>query len=228
MKRATYITSRHITTPLRPHTKCYRTRENTADWDRPLVLALQLVISILGLTGTVNSKCDLPKFSMIASYHLNFAVWQNLSFHNKEKWERREVFHPLHLWFMTLWIIKNICMKCSFPLLPEDSLFSVSSKITGKSCEYNGTTYHHGEMFVAEGLFQNKQANQCAQCSCSVSNMIWQILALSMLQFSFLEYVTLKYKQCRAKSWNWEIMLKLMRVLRASVQYLVNKWQMTS
>ncbi|RMB98380.1 hypothetical protein DUI87_25286 [Hirundo rustica rustica] len=53
----------------------------------------------------------------------------------------------------------------------EDSLFSVSSKITGKSCEYNGTTYHHGEMFVAEGLFQNRQANQCAQCSCSEGNV---------------------------------------------------------
>uniref|UniRef100_A0ABM5EVJ0 Chordin-like protein 1 n=1 Tax=Pogona vitticeps TaxID=103695 RepID=A0ABM5EVJ0_9SAUR len=57
------------------------------------------------------------------------------------------------------------------PRCPDDSLFSVGSKITGKSCEFNGTTYQHGEMFVAEGLFQNKQANQCAQCSCSEGNV---------------------------------------------------------
>ncbi|XP_044283405.1 chordin-like protein 1 isoform X3 [Varanus komodoensis] len=57
------------------------------------------------------------------------------------------------------------------PRCPDDSLFSMGSKVTGKSCEYNGTTYHHGEMFVAEGLFQNRQANQCAQCSCSEGNV---------------------------------------------------------
>ncbi|XP_066496219.1 chordin-like protein 1 isoform X2 [Tiliqua scincoides] len=57
------------------------------------------------------------------------------------------------------------------PRCPDDSLFSVGSKVTGKSCEYNGTTYNHGEMFVATGLFQNKQANQCAQCSCSEGNV---------------------------------------------------------
>lgn len=51
-----------------------------------------------------------------------------------------------------------------------------------------------------------------------------------MLQFSFLEDMTLKYKQCIAKAGNWELMMELMRVLRAgeSVQYLVNKCQMTS
>ncbi|XP_054852811.1 chordin-like protein 1 isoform X3 [Eublepharis macularius] len=57
------------------------------------------------------------------------------------------------------------------PRCPDDSLFTMGSKVTGKSCEYNGTTYHHGEMFVAEELFQNRQANQCAQCSCSEGNV---------------------------------------------------------
>lgn len=189
------------------------------------MLALQLIISILGLTGTVNSKCELPKFSKVAVYHSYFA-WQNLSFHNKEKWRRREDFLPLYLWHCKL--SRTFAWIVPFPLFPEDSLFSVSSKITGKSCEYNGTTYHHGEMFVAEGLFQNRQANQCAQCSCSVSNMIWQSPALSMLQFSILEDETLKYKQYIAKAGNWELVLKLMRVLRASAQHLVNKCQMTS
>lgn len=188
----------------------------------PSVLALQLIISILRLTGTVNSKCKLLKLSKIASweYHLYVVAWQNLSFYNKEKWERREAFPLLYLWYCKL--SKTFAQCLPFPLLPEDSLFSVSSKITGKSCEYNGTTYHHGEMFVAEGLFQNRQANQCAQCSCSVSNMIWQSPALSMLHFSFLENMTLKYKWYIAKTGNWELILKLMRVLRASLQHLVN------
>lgn len=80
----------------------------------PLVLALPLAVSILGLTGTVTSKCHLPKFSKIVAYHLYFAVSQNLPFHNKEKWGQREVFSfPV---FMTFWIFKNICMKFSFPL----------------------------------------------------------------------------------------------------------------
>ncbi|KAM9274205.1 chordin-like protein 1 [Morus bassanus] len=71
------------------------------------------------------------------------------------------------------------------PRCPEDSLFSVSSKITGKSCEYNGTTYHHGEMFVAEGLFQNRQANQCAQCSCSEGNVYCGLKTCPKLTCSF-------------------------------------------
>lgn len=50
----------------------------------------------------------------------------------------------------------------------EDSLPPVNNKVTSKSCEYNGTTYQHGELFMADGLFQNRQPNQCAQCSCSV------------------------------------------------------------
>lgn len=184
--------------------------------------ALQLIINILRLPGTVNSKCELLKFSKIAAweYHLYFVAWQNLSFYNKEKWGRREAFPPLYLWSCKL--SRTIAWSVPFPLLPEDSLFSVSSKVTGKSCEYNGTTYHHGEMFVAEGLFQNRQANQCAQCSCSVSNMIWQSPALSMLHFSFLEDMTLKHKQYIAKAGNCELMLKLMRLLRASLQHLVS------
>ncbi|KAF1672701.1 Chordin-like 1 [Pygoscelis adeliae] len=71
------------------------------------------------------------------------------------------------------------------PRCPEDSLFSVSSKVTGKSCEYNGTTYHHGEMFVAEGLFQNRQANQCAQCSCSEGNVYCGLKTCPKLTCSF-------------------------------------------
>lgn len=186
------------------------------------VLASQLISSILRLTGTASSKCELSKFSKRAAweYHLYFVAWQNLSLYNKEKWGRRAAFPPLYLWYCKL--SRTFAWSVPFSLLLEDSLFSVSSKITGKSCEYNGTTYHHGEMFVAEGLFQNRQANQCAQCSCSVSTRISQSLALSVLHFSFLEDMTLKYKQYIAKAGDWELMLKLLRVLRASLQQLVN------
>jgi len=63
-------------------------------------------------------------------------------------------------------------VSCLFVFLlhsvPEDSLPPMNNKVTSKSCEYNGTTYQHGELFIAEGLFQNRQPNQCSQCSCSV------------------------------------------------------------
>ncbi|XP_075813591.1 chordin-like protein 1 isoform X2 [Microtus pennsylvanicus] len=57
------------------------------------------------------------------------------------------------------------------PRCPEDALPPVNNKVTSKSCEYNGTTYQHGELFMAEGLFQNRQPNQCTQCSCSEGNV---------------------------------------------------------
>uniref|UniRef100_A0A452VEH3 Chordin like 1 n=1 Tax=Ursus maritimus TaxID=29073 RepID=A0A452VEH3_URSMA len=57
------------------------------------------------------------------------------------------------------------CPRC------PDSLPPANNKVTSKSCEYNGTTYQHGELFVAEGLFQNRQPNQCSQCSCSEGNV---------------------------------------------------------
>lgn len=57
------------------------------------------------------------------------------------------------------------CPRC------PDSLPPMNNKVTSKSCEYNGTTYQHGELFIAEGLFQNRQPNQCSQCSCSEGNV---------------------------------------------------------
>uniref|UniRef100_A0A6I8NSE7 Chordin like 1 n=1 Tax=Ornithorhynchus anatinus TaxID=9258 RepID=A0A6I8NSE7_ORNAN len=71
------------------------------------------------------------------------------------------------------------------PRCPEESLSPVSTKTTGKSCEYNGTTYHHGEMFVAEGLFQNRHANQCAQCSCSEGNVYCGLKTCPKLSCAF-------------------------------------------
>ncbi|KAM9668957.1 chordin-like protein 1 isoform 8-T8 [Dama dama] len=59
------------------------------------------------------------------------------------------------------------------PRCPEDSLPPANNKVTSKSCEYNGTTYQHGELFMAEGLFQNRQPNQCTQCSCSQEGNVY-------------------------------------------------------
>ncbi|XP_078268166.1 chordin-like protein 2 [Rhinoraja longicauda] len=64
-------------------------------------------------------------------------------------------------------IPQHCCPRCS----PEDYHNPTAAKVIGKSCEYNSTTYQHGEMFVAEGLFLSRHPNQCAQCSCSEGNV---------------------------------------------------------
>ncbi|MBN3323645.1 CRDL1 protein, partial [Atractosteus spatula] len=61
---------------------------------------------------------------------------------------------------------QQCCHRC-----PEASPAPLVTKVSGKPCDYNGVTYQHGEVFVAEGLFPNRQANQCSQCSCSEGNV---------------------------------------------------------
>lgn len=87
-------------------------------------------------------------------------------------WSKNWLFNFLYvvqphllLGFMKFFAIMLV-LCLFFPLhpIPEDSLPAVNNKMTSKSCEYNGTTYQHGELFVAEGLFQNRQPNQCTQC----------------------------------------------------------------
>ncbi|KAM8753329.1 chordin-like protein 1 isoform 2-T2 [Rhynchonycteris naso] len=70
------------------------------------------------------------------------------------------------------------------PRCPE-SLSPVNNKVTSKSCEYNGTTYQHGELFMAEGLFQNRQPNQCTQCSCSEGNVYCGLKTCPKLSCAF-------------------------------------------
>ncbi|XP_036258377.1 chordin-like protein 1 isoform X2 [Molothrus aeneus] len=132
-----------------------------------------------------------------------YCVFQDKKYHVGERW------HPYLEPYGLVYCVNCLCsengnvlcsrircpsLHCASPVhvpqlccprCPEDSLFSVSSKITGKSCEYNGTTYHHGEMFVAEGLFQNRQANQCAQCSCSEGNVYCGLKTCPKLTCSF-------------------------------------------
>lgn len=83
---------------------------------------------------------------------------------------------PLLLGFMKFSAVMPILGVVFLRSVPEDSLPPANNKVTSKSCEYNGTTYQHGELFVAEGLFQNRQPNQCTQCSCSVRPSVFSFL----------------------------------------------------
>ncbi|XP_048461234.1 chordin-like protein 1 isoform X2 [Rhincodon typus] len=65
----------------------------------------------------------------------------------------------------------TVPQQCCPHCVPEEHHIPAAAKIVGKSCEYNGTSYQHGEMFVAEGLFLSRHPNQCAQCSCSEGNV---------------------------------------------------------
>ncbi|XP_061485636.1 chordin-like protein 2 isoform X2 [Rhineura floridana] len=54
------------------------------------------------------------------------------------------------------------CPRCPELLIP-----SGAQTPTNSSCQYNGTTYQHGNIFTNSELFPSRQSNQCAQCSCS-------------------------------------------------------------
>ncbi|KAM3827440.1 chordin-like protein 1 [Vipera latastei] len=54
------------------------------------------------------------------------------------------------------------CPKC-----PDEPVAAISLGTIGKPCNYSGIIYQHEEMFVIEGIFRDKQPNQCEQCSCS-------------------------------------------------------------
>ncbi|XP_007892100.1 chordin-like protein 2 [Callorhinchus milii] len=75
---------------------------------------------------------------------------------------------------------QQCCPRCS-----EEHHISTAVKIIGKSCEYNSTTYQHGEMFGADSLFQSRQINQCAQCSCSEGNVYCGLKTCPKLTCSF-------------------------------------------
>ncbi|XP_048370668.1 chordin-like protein 1 [Sphaerodactylus townsendi] len=143
--------------------------------DRRLLLAC--VLCLLFMEGSKTEHVKYPE---------TYCVFQDKKYRVGERW------HPYLEPYGIVYCVNCLCsengnvlcnrircpaLHCPAPVhvpqlccprCPDDSLFSMGGKITGKSCEYNGTTYHHGEMFVAEGLFQNRQANQCAQCSCSL------------------------------------------------------------
>ncbi|XP_039217535.1 chordin-like protein 1 isoform X1 [Crotalus tigris] len=54
------------------------------------------------------------------------------------------------------------CPKC-----PEEPVAAINFRTIGKPCNYSGIIYQHEEMFVIEGIFKDKQPDQCEQCSCS-------------------------------------------------------------
>ncbi|MGH0135118.1 UNVERIFIED_CONTAM: hypothetical protein FKN15_057084 [Acipenser sinensis] len=77
-------------------------------------------------------------------------------------------------------ISQQCCPRC-----PEEPPSPLVSKVNGKACNYNGVVYQHGEMFAAEGLFLNRLANQCAQCSCSEGNVYCGLRTCPKLTCSF-------------------------------------------
>ncbi|XP_029113467.1 chordin-like protein 1 isoform X2 [Scleropages formosus] len=72
------------------------------------------------------------------------------------------------------------CHRC-----PEASPSPQVARSAGKPCEYGGTQYQHGDVFVAEGLFPGRQANQCSQCSCSEGNVYCRLRTCPKLTCPF-------------------------------------------
>uniref|UniRef100_A0ABM5FVU2 Chordin-like protein 2 n=1 Tax=Pogona vitticeps TaxID=103695 RepID=A0ABM5FVU2_9SAUR len=53
------------------------------------------------------------------------------------------------------------------PRCPELKALSGLQTAVNSSCQYNGTTYQHGDLFTNHELFPSRQSHQCTQCSCS-------------------------------------------------------------
>lgn len=147
----------------------------------------------LGYRGVVSSVLFLLFLEGCKSEQVKhsetYCVFQDKRYRSGERW------HPYLEPYGLVYCINCLCSEsgnvvcsrvrcpvphCSSPVhvpqlccprCPEDTASSLNSKHSGKPCDYNGTTYHHGETFAGEGLFQNKLSNQCAQCSCSEGNV---------------------------------------------------------
>ncbi|KAL4631184.1 chordin-like protein 1 [Arapaima gigas] len=68
---------------------------------------------------------------------------------------------------------------------PEESPLPQEVRPGGKPCDYGGTQYQHGDVFVPEGLFPSRRANQCAQCSCSEGNVYCRLRTCPKLTCPF-------------------------------------------
>lgn len=75
---------------------------------------------------------------------------------------------------------QQCCHRC-----PEVSPSPLLARVGGKPCNYSGLQYQHGEVFVAEGLFPNRQVNQCSQCSCSEGNVYCRLRTCPKLTCPF-------------------------------------------
>ncbi|XP_059832860.1 chordin-like protein 2 isoform X2 [Hypanus sabinus] len=103
---------------------------------------------------------------------------------------------------------QHCCPHCS----TDEHHNPATVKITGKSCEYNGTTYQHGEMFVAEGLFLSRHPNQCAQCSCSEGNVYCGLRTCPKLTCPFPMTVSDSCCQvCRGEGESWDTDAEIFR-----------------
>ncbi|KAJ8337923.1 hypothetical protein SKAU_G00368890 [Synaphobranchus kaupii] len=75
---------------------------------------------------------------------------------------------------------QQCCHRC-----PEAPPSPLLVRMGGKPCNYSGLLYQHGEVFVAEGLFPNRQVNQCSQCSCSEGNVYCRLRTCPRLTCPF-------------------------------------------
>ncbi|KAJ7320595.1 hypothetical protein JRQ81_020106 [Phrynocephalus forsythii] len=68
------------------------------------------------------------------------------------------------------------------PRCPELQALSGLQKRVNTSCQYNGTTYQHGDIFSSLGLFPSRQSNQCSQCSCSEGQLYCHLVTCPALR----------------------------------------------
>ncbi|XP_026558972.1 chordin-like protein 1 [Pseudonaja textilis] len=133
---------------------------------------------LLCLIFTEESKTESGKYSE------TYCMFQDKKYQVEEKWnpnlEPYGIFHCLECRCtekgnVLCMKVKCATLRCSNPIhnsskccpsCPDQPVVS-DIRIAGKACNYSGTVYQHGEMFSIEGIFKNKQPNQCAQCSCS-------------------------------------------------------------
>ncbi|XP_066475534.1 chordin-like protein 2 [Tiliqua scincoides] len=58
--------------------------------------------------------------------------------------------------------LHQCCSRC-----PDSQTSPGNQASVNSSCQYNGTTYQHGDIFTSSELFPSKRSNQCTKCSCS-------------------------------------------------------------
>lgn len=160
-------------------------------------------LSVVPITHLVHSRCSMnaQQGKEWTDGHIScYSCLAALTLSKPSATELGTIFTSLYvvqphllLGFMKFFAMMPILRVIFLHPVPEDSLPPANNKVTSKSCEYNGTTYQHGELFMAEGLFQNRQPNQCTQCSCSVRPCILMPL-LSLAQIRALPYLHLLFE----------------------------------
>ncbi|KAJ8246912.1 hypothetical protein GJAV_G00256720 [Gymnothorax javanicus] len=152
----------------------------TNSWSEDVSLLLLCVVLLSSIEGACSVSQKQPD---------SFCLFQEKKYKVGERW------HPYLEPYGYVYCINCICsetgnvlcnrvkcppLPCSSPVpvpqqcchrCPDVSPSPLLARVSGKPCNYSGTQYQHGEVFVAEGLFPNRLVNQCSQCSCSEGNV---------------------------------------------------------